>query len=192
MAIESQTRTSDVVGMLRDQHQTIRRLIAEIRHADAAHRAAAFEPLVRLLAVHETSEEEVVYPALDREGGEVREMVEDRKAEEDAAKKALAHLESLDATSVDFLAAFSSFADDVDDHASAEEATVFPALEALRDDEELRRMSTALVAAQALAPTHAHRSTPEGAALNVLVGPFVALVDRVRDAIRDAAAGTAR
>jgi hypothetical protein len=36
-----------------------------------------------------------------------------------------------------------------------------------------------------LAPTHAHRHAPESALGNLLVGPFVSIVDRTRDAIRD-------
>jgi hypothetical protein len=39
--------------------------------------------------------------------------------------------------------------------------------------------------AEKFAPTHAHRMAPESAVGNLLVGPFVAMVDRVRDAIRD-------
>lgn len=41
-------------------------------------------------------------------------------------------------------------------------------------------------AADAIAPTHPHESAPESATGNLLVGPFVAIVDRARDFIRDA------
>ena len=55
MAIESQPRTTDVVTLLREQHNTIRRLIAEIRRGDA--------------------EEATVFPALDvRCDDELRRM----------------------------------------------------------------------------------------------------------------------
>jgi hypothetical protein len=76
------------------------------------------------------------------------------------------------------------FATDVDAHASVEEQTVFPALRQHVAAEEIERMSGLLVAAEAVAPTHAHRMTPESALGNLLVGPFVSIVDRVRDALR--------
>ena len=47
-------------------------------------------------------------------------------------------------------------------------------------------MGRAFQLAEAMAPTHAHRMAPESAIGNLLVGPFVSMVDRVRDAIRDA------
>jgi hemerythrin superfamily protein len=173
--------------MLREQHEEIRRRIEAVRNATGDSRLEEFEPLVRLLAVHETSEEEVVYPALARHNPELAAVVEDRKQEEDEAKKTLADLEGMDVSTVEFLAAFVRFADDVEEHAAAEESSVFPALELLEDRDALTSMGTALTAAQALAPTHAHRAAPEGALANMVVGPFVAVVDRVRDVIRDAA-----
>ena len=46
---------------VRRQHETIRGLFDEVEAASPARRAEAFQPLVRLLAVHETAEEMVVY-----------------------------------------------------------------------------------------------------------------------------------
>lgn len=46
-----------VVTRVRRQHDTIRRLFDDIEAASPARRAEAFQPLVRLLAVHETAEE---------------------------------------------------------------------------------------------------------------------------------------
>lgn len=185
-ASQREDGTRHVTTLLRDQHTEIRRLMAAVLDAHGTERQEVFEPLVRLLAVHETSEEEVVHPAVRRAQPGLADVIDARTAEEDEAKKALADLEGMDVSSVEFLAAFARFADDVEQHASAEERTVFPALEAIEDPEGLERMGAALIAAQALAPTHAHRAAPEGAVANMVVGPFVAIVDRVRDAIRDA------
>jgi hypothetical protein len=40
--------------------------------------------------------------------------------------------------------------------------------------------------AEGMAPTRPHKAAPESAVGNLLVGPFVAMVDRVRDAFADA------
>jgi hypothetical protein len=45
-------------------------------------------------------------------------------------------------------------------------------------------MRTSLEAAEAMAPTHPHPHGAESAVGNMVVGPFVAVVDKVRDALR--------
>jgi hypothetical protein len=54
-----------------------------------------FEDLVRLLAVHETAEEEAVHPTARRKLDHGEEAVENRLYEEDEAKRALAELYDL-------------------------------------------------------------------------------------------------
>lgn len=131
------------------QHDQIRELFDAVEQAAPEDRAAAFEPLVRLLAVHETAEEMVIYPAAAR-GEAGKEIVEQRKAEEDE---------------------------------------VFPLLTEVADTDQLKAMTAELQMAEGMAPTHPHKLAPESAMGNLLVGPFVAMVDRVRDAIRDARRG---
>jgi hypothetical protein len=69
------------------------------------------------------------------------------------------------------------------DHAAAEKREVFPLLRQSMDAETLRSMRNALEAAEAMAPTHPHPHGPESAIGNLIVGPFVAVVDKVRDAL---------
>lgn len=179
------THTTDVVALIRQQHELIRELFATVRESAPAARAEAFEPLVRLLAVHETAEEEVVYPDVKLQGDDAQRAVAERLSEEDAAKKALAELEGMDAASAEFSQKLALFEHDVLEHASREDAEILPLLE--RHDRQRREtMGYAFTLAESMAPTHAHRMAPEGAVGNMLVGPFVAMVDRVRDAIRDA------
>ena len=170
---------------IRQQHDQIRELFDGVEAASADARAEAFEPLVRLLAVHETAEEMVIYPAAAK-GEAGREIVEQRKAEEDAAKKMLTDLEKRDPASREFGELFATLRAAVLDHAEAEELEVFPLLTEVTDNEDLKHMTSLLEAAEAMAPTHPHKLAPESAAGNLVVGPFVAMVDRVRDAIRDA------
>lgn len=175
----------DVATAIREHHTLIRQLFADVQKAAPGERADAFEPLVRLLAVHETAEEMIVYPMIATLDDAAREVAEARKREEDAAKKALAELEGMDAGTPEFMAALGRFQGDVELHASNEEAEVLPLLDQL-DADRKQRMGGAFATAAAMAPTHAHRLAPTSATGNLLVGPFVAMVDRVRDAIRDA------
>jgi len=88
-------------------------------------------------------------------------------------------------TAAGFAGAIASFEKDVLAHATAEEQEVFPRLRQSMDAGQLRRMAQAVKAAEAMAPTHAHKNAPTSAVGNMLVGPFVAMVDRVRDALKE-------
>jgi len=179
------TNRRDVVSHVLAQHERIRELFGEVEDASPDGRADAFQPLIRLLAVHETAEEMVIYPALTFAGADAVAVIRARKSEEDRAKKALARLEGMDTSTSAFLRSLRQFRDEVLDHASAEEREVLPLLIERRRDYELRGMDVAFNMAQLVALTHAHRFAPESVTGNLLLGPMVAMVDRVRDAVRD-------
>jgi hemerythrin superfamily protein len=185
-ALPVKTETIAATTFIQRQHQQIRELFAAVASATPAGRKEAFEPLVRLLAVHETAEEMVIYPVIERSGDEGKAISAARKAEESQAKKALVDLEKLDPSDVEFLSKLQVFQQDVDAHAEAEERHVLPLLDQVTDSEELDDLGTKLQVAEAISPTHPHKLAPESAMGNVLVGPFVAMADRVRDAIRSA------
>ncbi len=55
-------RENDVIDLLVHQHSMIRDMFDEVAEAPDDGRAEAFRRLVRMLAVHETAEEEIVHP----------------------------------------------------------------------------------------------------------------------------------
>jgi hemerythrin superfamily protein len=184
--MEESLRDASAIDLLIDQHDAVRTLLQAVAAGPSGGRRTNFETLVRLLAVHETAEEEVVHPrvrALDDAG---KEVVEQRLTEESEAKTTLARLEGMDPESEEFLQLFLSFRMAVEQHAETEEKEEFTRLRQAVDLDELKQMGRTLQLAEAMAPTHAHRMAPTSAVGNMLVGPFVSMVDRVRDAIRDA------
>jgi hypothetical protein len=76
----------------------------------------------------------------------------------------------------------------VEDQANEEEQDVFPKLRTAVKEDQLRAMATAIRIAEATAPTHPHPHGPNSAVGNLIVGPGVAIMDRTRDALRDAMA----
>ncbi len=62
MSEHSTTSGGDVVDLLLDQHRRLRELCTEISQATPAARREPFEQLLRLMAVHEAVEEEIVHP----------------------------------------------------------------------------------------------------------------------------------
>lgn len=179
----STTTTGDVVDLLLAQHREVERLFARLE-AQGPGRQDAFDCLVRLLAVHETAEEEVVYPALRSLGDDAGRIADRRTAEESEAKEALAELERTGVDGDGFAAELASFQRSVLNHAETEEREVFPLLRHGLDDEKLAGMRKALQAAEELAPTHPHPHGPDSATGNLLVGPFAAIADKARDALR--------
>lgn len=175
----------DVVTLLIQQHGQIRNLFDEVEKTKGDDRRDAFHRLVRMLAVHETAEEEVVHPFARKsvEGGEG--VVTDRLEEERKAKEALSRLEAMDVEDSAFLPALLSLRMDVMEHARAEERYEFTQIRRLGDTKKLASMVKAVKAAEATAPTHPHPGVETGAK-NAAVGPFAAAMDRARDAIRDA------
>ena len=188
MAETENQETQDIVDAVLEDHERFRRLFADFEQATGGQRSELWQALVRGLAVHETAEEEIVHPQVRRwvDGGD--DIVDERLAEEDAAKKELADLEKLGADDDEFESRVRAFMEKVFSHADAEEGEELPALRTAADDDTRRRMAKIYHMAKTVAPTHAHKMAPESATGNVLIGPVVALMDRVRDAIRDAMA----
>ena len=183
VSASNQSVAGDAVDLLTAQHQEVTQLFSQLQ-SQSQDRTEAFECLVRLLAVHETAEEEVVYPALRSIGPEGERVADERTAEEDQAKKDLSDLESTGVDGDGFDQKLEVFRRAVLDHAESEEREVFPMLRRSLDSEKLQSMRSALEMAERMAPTHPHPHGPESALGNMIVGPFVAIVDRVRDALR--------
>jgi hemerythrin superfamily protein len=172
---------SDVVAFLKEQHQEIKALFQSVASASGEDKENLFAQLRRLLAVHETAEEEIVHPAARKALVDGEDVVNARLREEHDAKEVLRELESLDVNSTEFGAKFQSFAAAVVAHAEAEETEEFERLPGHLDADRLERMRSAAEFAESVAPTHPHPGV-ESRAANLLAGPFAAMVDRTRDA----------
>jgi hemerythrin superfamily protein len=176
----------DVVAFLKAQHNLIEDMFEEVLHAsDPKAREKPFIELRQLLAVHETAEEMVVHPRVRREADSGDRIVDARLQEEHEAKELLSQIEKLDITSQQFIDEVTKLRDAVLDHARHEEDEEFPVLQREVDDSDLKRMGSAVRAAEAIAPTRPHPGV-ESAKLNLAVGPFASMLDRARDLIQQA------
>jgi hemerythrin superfamily protein len=179
------TSKRDVVDLLIQQHNQIRELFLEVEAASGEARRESFQRLVRLLAVHETAEEQAVHPVARlhlRGGGDI---VDDRLAEEHQAKQALATLEEIGPDAPEFPRLLGELRISVLEHASNEEAHEFRHLRREVPARELRALVAVVKAAEAIAPTHPHPGV-ESAVANTVVGPMLSLFDRTKDLVRSA------
>jgi hemerythrin superfamily protein len=174
----------DVVDLLITQHTQIRDLFLEVESANGKARGELFRRLVRLLAVHETAEEQLVHPLarLQVQGG--GDIVDDRLAEEHQAKRALAALEKMGPDAPEFPRLLAELRASVLEHAGHEEAYEFRYLRRDVPAIELRALVPLIKAAEAIAPTHPHPGV-ESATANNLVGPALSLFDRTKDLVRN-------
>jgi hypothetical protein len=191
MSIEEDLRKADerpddvIAAVLRD-HAEIKRLFGEVtsaRSVDA--KQEAFRRLVRKLVVHETAEQEVVHPLIRGADARAAKVVEKRLEEEKEAETVLAELGELDISSAEFDGRLAALQTDVVEHAEAEEEHEVPLLDEKVDAKRLRQLAPVFRVAENTAPTRPHPEGPTSALGNVAVGPFLAIADRVRDAIRD-------
>ena len=183
MIIES---PDEVVAFLKAQHDLIEDMFDEVLLAsDPQAREKPFIELRQLLAVHETAEEMLVHPRMRRESDTGDAIVDSLLKEEHDAKQQLSKLESLDITSQEFIDALTKLRKMVLVHAEHEEIEEFPKLQREVDDDDLKRMGTAVRVAEAIAPTRPHAGV-ESAKLNFAVGPFASMLDRARDLIQHA------
>jgi hemerythrin superfamily protein len=173
----------DVVDFLIGQHHTIRDLFSEVADSTGPVRRTAFERLVRLLAVHETAEEQLVHPLARMSGRGSGDVVASRLAEEREAKETLQYLERMGPDAPGFDTVFAEFRGKVLAHARHEEVDEFPRLRASVPAAQLHALVLMVKAAEAVAPTHPHPGV-ESAAANYLAGPALSLFDRTKDLVR--------
>ncbi|MET8280383.1 hemerythrin domain-containing protein [Micromonospora sp. NPDC005174] len=174
----------DVVDLLLAQHAQVEQLFLLVIGGTGDTRRDAFDDLVKLLAVHETAEEEVVHPlARTLPGGGGDAMVDDRLDEERQAKETLKTLIDGGVDADGFDTGIILLRDAVLTHARYEERYEFPLLRQHVPADRLRSLATAVRGAQATAPTRPHPSA-QSATGNLAAGPALAIIDRVRDALR--------
>jgi hemerythrin superfamily protein len=173
---------SDVIEFLLGQHQEIRRMLDDVLATSGDARQRAFDDVRETLARHETAEEMIVRP-LTRKAPGGEQIADSRFAEENKAKEVLADLEKMDVNSAEFTARFTDFRQAVLGHAAAEETQEFPVLRQNTDEESLVKARDRVRRAEEMAPTHPHPSA-RTTAMNYVAGPFAAMLDRARDALK--------
>lgn len=170
----------DVVEYVQADHRTIRALFATIGAAAPDDRAATWPDLLHSLAVHEVAEELVVFPALGtvQQGGDA---VKARIDEQREAEELLVSMEDMDPASEEFAAALGRLEAAVLAHAEAEEREVLPVIVRFDDTLDRTALGARFEAAKQRAPTRPHPHAPHTRPGNVVGGPVLSFIDRVRD-----------
>lgn len=176
----------DVVDILHAQHQRIQDVIGKTLAATGHEKRELFEGLVRLMAVHEVAEEELVHPLARRELGSQRRVVDDRLHEERQLKRSLADLYDLGTDHPEFNGRLAALRDAARVHAEHEERDELPHVRQALATKNLQRLASVVLGVERdAAPTRPHPNVPTSAAATMLIGPPLSVFDRVRDAMRN-------
>jgi hypothetical protein len=180
----------DVVDILHAQHQRIQDVIGKTMVATGREKRDLFEGLVRLMAVHEVAEEELVHPLARREMGPQRQVVDERLQEEQQIKRSLAELYDLGTDHADFNERLARLRDAARVHAEREERDELPHVRQALAAKNLQRLASIVLGVERdAAPTRPHPNIPPSAAVNMLTGPPLSVFDRMRDAMRNVRQG---
>lgn len=176
----------DAVDILTRDHRNVEDLFGRYEAAtDPDTKTEIVHEVVHELAVHGEIEELRFYPRL-------REVLEDGDALADEAvnehvemKQTLDDLDSMTAEDEGFDQRMHQLMGEVRHHVEEEERDLFPGIRQALSDDELQDLGQRLEQARSLVPTRPHPNAPTSPEAKAAAGPPTALMDRVRDAIRN-------
>jgi hemerythrin-like domain-containing protein len=182
----------DAFQLVRNDHQHLERLFKRMERSLAngtptQEVRSTLREVTRELSIHAAIEEQFLYPALRRaipENG-----VLDAVEEHHAVKVILTELEGTPPADPRFAAKARLLVEEVRRHIGEEERELLPRLERTLEPEQSQELGIALANAKVISPTRPHPTAPEQPPGNLLLGPIIGALDRVRDAVRDGALG---
>jgi hemerythrin superfamily protein len=179
----------DFIEILIEDHAEAEKTFAEIERVLAEPRTAQTMKLARELTQqvitelvkHSVAEEEYLYPSVRTllpGGNDIADM---EIAEHAMAEETMKDLDRMSASNLEFRDTMRKLAGQIREHAGKEEAHLFPELGGVMSQEGRLQLGKKLEQAKAMAPTHPHPLAPDRPPLNKVLGPGVALIDRLRD-----------
>lgn len=143
-------RSLDVISILKNDHETLRKLLDELSATSNRankKRHELLDKVVKELKVHTQLEEEIVYPALKKAGHdhETDQMYYEAREEHRAVEKlVIPDLEKTDVSTDQFAGRVKVLKEMVEHHVEEEESEMFPKMEALFSDEQRAKMGEML------------------------------------------------
>jgi Hemerythrin HHE cation binding domain len=175
--------SDDVVRFLREQPEQMKAQFTTLLSLTGASRKKAFMVLCCLVALHEAVEDEIVHPAVLRALPGSEPMVEELRREEREANDMLTELETLDVDSPAFETKIRKLQGTMFTHAACEETDELDRMADAFTERELKEVGAAFEFVESIAPQRP-RIDFEQTVQDFSVGPFAAIVDRTRAALR--------
>lgn len=179
---------TDALQLLSKDHQKVEDLFSRFSTStDPQERTEIVHEVIHELAVHGEVEELVFYPRLREAVPEGDDLAEESIHEHVEMKETLNALDSMTAGDEGFDERMGELVSEVRHHVQEEENEIFPKIRAAVSEEDLREMGERMQRAKGMVPTRPHPQAPTSPGAKMAAGAPVALVDRIRDAVRGAA-----
>ncbi len=177
---------TDGVQVLVSDHRTIENLFQQYEKADdAGEQTRIVHQVIHELAVHGEIEELLFYPRLRSALPDGNDVAEEAIHEHVEIKQTLNELDKMSAEDDGFDQRMRELMAEVRHHVEEEETDIFPKIREAMPTEQLQRLGASLQGAKAIVPTRPHPSAPTGPVGKLVASAPVALIDRVRDAVRN-------
>lgn len=131
--IPTQQRDPDAIAVLTQDHRIVEELFREFDSAQGLQLQPLAERICKLLRVHTQIEEELLYPVGKRTIAE-KDLVDDARAEHDAAKMLIAKIERMSADDAAFRVTVQELAAAIKGHVEKEESELFTQMRVARLD----------------------------------------------------------
>jgi hypothetical protein len=183
----------DVFQVLRQDHDEVKAMLAELQEGPRASTGATAEQLAfRKRSVdaviieeskHEAAEQMYFWPAVKQLGPDGQRVAETGLEQEAEADPVLAELDKLQPGDEGFEERLVAFTAAARAHIAFEEAHAWPLLRASISADEAQALGDQITQAKKLAPTRPHPHVPPQPGAVKSAGPVAALADRLRDAV---------
>jgi hemerythrin superfamily protein len=168
-----------------DDHRSVESVFGELEKDTGTpeRRRELADHVIAELVRHSVAEEMYMYP-VTREVLPDGDKIADHELEEHAeAEQVMKDLDGVDASDPKFDQLLGKLISDIRHHVEEEEADLLPRLQEACSEDQLRDLGEKVLKAKEIAPTRPHPAAPDKPPANKLLGPGVALVDRMRDAL---------
>lgn len=177
-------KQQDLVDAIIADHRVVAELFDELEASgDARNRGRLAEQVIAELMRHAVAEEQYLYPTAREVLPDGDELADHEIAAHADAEQVMKELSRTDPASPAFDALVSSLIGDVRQHIAHEERDLLPRLRATCDAADLRELGLKFEQGKKIAPTRPHPFAPHQPTASKILGPGMALIDKVRDAV---------
>ena len=174
---------TDLINVIIKDHREVEAAFDELEehtgHAEG--RKDLVDHVIAELVRHSVAEEQFMYPAARSRLPDGDEIVDHEIREHAEAEEVMKQLEGLGPESPHFEQLVKQLMEDIRHHINDEERDLLPRLQEACDREELQDLGHKVMAAKEFAPTRPHPHAPDKPPANLILGPGVGFIDKIRD-----------
>jgi hemerythrin superfamily protein len=183
--MEHPEQDTDLIRVILQDHDRFKAVFAELERGagEVDGRKDLVDHVIAELVRHEVAEEQFMYPAARSKLPDGDELADHEISEHAEAEIVLKRLEGLGPEDPDFERLVAEMIEDVRHHMREEEEKLLPRLREACDAEELQHLGYKVLAAKEFAPTRPHPHAPDKPPANLILGPGVGFIDKIRDSL---------